>query len=335
LNEISVVIPAYNASDYLPPCLDALVADGFSPAEIVIVDDGSTDDTPEIARDRGVTLIRNGAQSGAGAARNTGVAATSADIILFVDADVVVAKGTRDKILQALPPGGKNAAVFGSYDDAPASRRLVSHYRNLLHFHTHQTSPGRAHTFWTGLGAVRRSDFDAIGGFEPVFRYPEDIDLGARLDAAGRRVELIPDIQGKHLKDWTTRSMFMTDWKRRAAPWARMLREGTVKPGALNTSRQNQASAALVLVALLALVASLFEARFLFLFGLTVVSFVLTNLGLFRLLWRKGGARLAVASLYFHAVHYVAAILGLAQVQLFERPRKPLTPAETSNSRQP
>lgn len=62
-------------------------------------------------------------------------------------------------------------AMFGSYDDRPETRGLVAGFRNLLHHVVHQRSAGEVRTFWAGLGALRREDFDAGGGFDPD-RYP-------------------------------------------------------------------------------------------------------------------------------------------------------------------
>ena len=103
---------------------------------------------------------------------------------------------------------------------APAAR--CRRFRNLLHHHVHQTGAGPAETFWTGLGAVRRDAFSAVGGFdEDALPAPVDRGHRARPPAvrAGGRLRLDPTIQGTHLKRWTLRSMLWTDFARRGVPW--------------------------------------------------------------------------------------------------------------------
>ena len=70
-------------------------------------------------------------------------------------------------------------AVFGSYDDAPPGGTVAA-FRNLLHHHVHHRGAGPASTFWSGLGAIRRDAFLAVGGFDGErFPHPsvEDVDL--------------------------------------------------------------------------------------------------------------------------------------------------------------
>ena len=76
------------------------------------------------------------------------------------------------------------AAVFGSYDDEPAEVNFISQYRNMFHHFHHQHSDMEAFTFWAGCGAIKKSIFDEIGGFDQK-RYTkpsiEDIELGYRI----------------------------------------------------------------------------------------------------------------------------------------------------------
>ena len=185
VTKLCIIVPAHNAADHLGRCLDALLADGIARESITVVDDASTDGTAEIAKTRGIAVIRRDTQGGPGVARNTGVAATRAPLILFVDADVAICKGTQEQILSAFEDENAPDAVFGSYDDAPDAQRLVSRYRNLLHHHTHQTGNRDAESFWTGIGAIRRRCFVDLGGFDPRLRYLEDVELGRRAADAG------------------------------------------------------------------------------------------------------------------------------------------------------
>src|SRR5439155_16996681 len=146
---------------------------------------------------------------------------------------------------------------FGSYDADPRAGGIVSDFRNLLHHHVHQTAAGPVASFWAGLGAVRRDDFVAIGGFdERNFPGPsiEDIDLGMRLADQGARIMLDPHLLGKHLKRWSFAEMVRTDFAARGVAWvALLLRRGSGST-ALNLGWRHRMTAAASL-ALLAVTA--------------------------------------------------------------------------------
>ena len=134
---IDVVIPAYQAAAYIGECVRAAVAAGLPPEAIFVVDDGSNDGTAAAARAAGAVCLATGGNRGAAAARNRGAAAGRGDVVLFVDADVVVAPDTR-RVLEALFAGSPDiAAAFGAYDAGPRAPGMVSRFRNLLHRHVH------------------------------------------------------------------------------------------------------------------------------------------------------------------------------------------------------
>jgi GT2 family glycosyltransferase len=246
----SVVVPVYDDAGSLRECLAALRATVDSNVEIVVVDDGSRDDSAAVATAAGVRLLRLERNGGVGPARNRGVRVTSGDVIVFVDADVVVAPGSVAGLVRELATRPEIAAVFGSYDATPRAPGFVSQYRNLLHHFVHQAGNREASTFWAGCGAIRRSAFEAVGGFAegPLATPLEDVDLGYRLRAAGHRIALVPEIQGTHLKRWTLASVVRTDALKRALPWARlMLRHRP--PADLNIQGRQRLSVALTLVA--------------------------------------------------------------------------------------
>src|SRR5437588_128820 len=83
---VSVVVPVRNGRKFLAQGLETVLGQTLPPGELIVVDDGSTDDTAEIARGFGARVISNSG-CGASAARNTGVAASRADIIAFLDHD--------------------------------------------------------------------------------------------------------------------------------------------------------------------------------------------------------------------------------------------------------
>jgi GT2 family glycosyltransferase len=238
-----VIIPVHDRPEEIIECVAAVErAAAAVAAEILVVDDGSPDASYERLGALAARVLRLPQQAGPSAARNTGAAHARAELLLFVDSDVLLHADAIEKLLERFAANEAVDAWFGSYDAAPRAPGLVSQYRNLLHHYTHQHAEPEASTFWAGCGAVRREAFEAVGGFDegPDASAIEDIELGMRLIAAGYRVRVDPSIQGTHLKRWTLASMVKTDVWGRAIPWARLiLRRGDL-PNDLNVSRSQR-----------------------------------------------------------------------------------------------
>jgi GT2 family glycosyltransferase len=312
-------VPVHNGERYLERSLSALTVSTRKPDEIVVVDDGSTDGTATLARRFGVKLITlSGGPHGPAAARNRGAVEANGDILIFVDADVVVHRTTLERIATHLDLSPEVAALFGSYDEQPPEPDLVSRYKNLLHHFTHQQSRRDASTFWAGCGAIRRTAFRRCGGFDERFRRPsiEDIDLGVRLNRMGYRVWSCPDIQVRHLKRWTFISLIHTDVFRRAVPWTRLiLRSGTL-PDDLNTSRSSRYSAlAAWMLVFIVMVSPWLPWAMLGLFPATVILQV-CNARLLRFFYHRGGIRFATAAAGLHFLYYLYSSLTFTLIAI-------------------
>jgi glycosyltransferase involved in cell wall biosynthesis len=318
---IGVIIPARNAAWCLSQCLVGLLEAGFAAGDCIVVDDGSRDETGHVAERFGISLIRLDESGGAAAARNTGVAAQAADVdvILFVDADVVAHPDVRKRVLAHFTEEPDLDALFGSYDDAPAHRGLVSQYRNLLHHYVHTHATRHPASFWTGLGAVRRATWLRVGGFDPAQRMMEDIEFGRRLARGGGKIRLDPQLQGKHLKAWSLVAMIRMDLFDRAIPWSRlMLRDGNLS-GELNLSQEHRASALLAALTVAAFLASAFDLRALAVAAMALGAFLIINFDLLRLIARRSGLAGVIAAVPLHMLHYCCAMAGLLWVLLTER----------------
>ena len=192
-------------------------------------------------------------------------------------------------------------ALIGSYDESPDAVDFLSQYKNLMHCFVHQQGKRRASTFWTGCGAVRRTVFEASGGFDERYTRPriEDIELGARLIRAGRKIELEPSLKVKHLKRWTFLGLLESDIRDRAIPWTQlMLRERHI-PNDLNVQRSQRLSVALMYLALLlAAVILAGIARS----GAIVIAL---NHSFYRFLARRRGWIFAVRAIPLHLLYFV------------------------------
>ena len=177
----SVVVPAHNEERYLRACLDsiedaALVAPGD--VEVVVVANRCVDRTADIARDRGALVVEDGSRS-IGAVRNTGVAASTGEVVLTLDADSRMSPSAFVEVERKL---GTGRYVGGGAWFVPE-----------------RSSPGivatmiavKAGLLLSGLGGAMywcaRDDFDAVGGFDAELPIAEDLDFARRLKKHGRR----------------------------------------------------------------------------------------------------------------------------------------------------
>ena len=295
---LSVVIPATDSPATLDRCLAAL---------------------ERCSEPHEVAVVTSPLGSGPAAARNAGVARTDGEIVVFVDSDVEIHPDALRRLREAFGQNPALDAVFGAYDDRPAAATLVSRFRNLLHHHVHAGAGGPATTFWAGLGAVRREAFDAVDGFDAQ-RYPrpciEDIELGMRLHAAGRRIALDPAVRGTHLKRWTLGSMLRTDLAARGAPWVALrLERGGAGGGALNLAWGQRIAAG---AAVAGAGAAMTGRGRLALAALAVM--IAPNARFYTLLARRGGLRLALGGVPLHLLHHLTAAASVpAGVVLWAR----------------
>jgi GT2 family glycosyltransferase len=185
------------------------------------VDDNSTDDSSEFAQQYADVVLKMEKNSGPGKARNRGVQASRAPILLFLDADVRIYPDTISKVLAAFQENPEISAVFGSYDSKPPEKNFFSQYKNLFHHYVHQKASPDAKTFWSGCGAVRTTDFNEVGGFSSEFSTPsiEDVELGYKFKERGKIIRLLKGLQVTHLKRWTLFSLLKADILYRAIPW--------------------------------------------------------------------------------------------------------------------
>jgi glycosyltransferase involved in cell wall biosynthesis len=252
MSSVSVIIPVHNAAGYLRVCLDHLRQSVNVEYECIVVADGSTDESAEIAARFGATVLRTDRKRGPAFARNLGAGKAHGEILLFIDADVCVYPDTIARIMAIFEQDAGVAAVIGSYDDSPESKDFLSQYRNLMHCYVHHRSRREACTFWSGCGAIRKSIFHKYSGFDESYERPaiEDIELGFRMRMDDNKILLDPSILVKHLKKWSFLSLVKTDILDRGIPWTELILEDRFLPNDLNLQLSQRVSIALVFILL-------------------------------------------------------------------------------------
>lgn len=320
--DITVIMPAFNAVGHLPrvlpPLLEMLGRGEI--AELLVVDDCSTDATAQMAAQMGARVLTTPQNGGPGRARNLAAREAQGEILWFVDSDVIAAEGGAFAIREAMRDA-QVVAVFGCYDDAPAAPGVISRYKNLVHRFHHANAMGEAKTFWAGCGAVRKSAFLAVDGFDvETYKVPsiEDIELGYRLTGAGGRILVVPGLEGKHLKNWSAWGAVHTDIFRRALPWARLIvnREGL--DTGLNLGWGERLRAGLAGLWALSLLLMFFVSG---LWGWALILLpclvLVANARLFMFMTEAGGVSFGLKAVALHQIYLIYAAASFAWV-LFE-----------------
>lgn len=195
--KVSVIIPTYNQATFLREAVDSVLQQSFGDFEVIIVDDGSSDETPDVAQsinDHRVIYHRQENRGLAGA-RNSGVALSTGEYLAFLDSDDLL-----------LPK--KIATQVTALEDQPAIGLVASGWEYI----TENGLPLGMGKPWVGRAApdlesiliggltvvhavlLRRTWFERVGGFDPSFRMAEDMDFWYRLGLAGCPMMWVPAI---------------------------------------------------------------------------------------------------------------------------------------------
>lgn len=203
---VSVIVPNYNYGQALAPCLRALQNQTHTPLEIVLVDDGSTDDSVAVARSLGVEAISTPTNSGVAAARNLGAEHANGEILVFLDSDVALAPDAVATAVALLESDPGIGAVCGNYDPVPQARdSLVKEYRNLYRHYWYLCHEGPITGFLvTAILAMPAKVWARVGPFNTRLLQTEGADIGERLTDA-YEVRLTDTVRGRHDDDQNLR----------------------------------------------------------------------------------------------------------------------------------
>ena len=212
---VSIIIPAYNAERTLAECLAHIFRSTYEAFEVVLIDDGSTDGTREIAAGFPVRLVPTKGRVGPAAARNMGAWVSEGDILLFIDTDVMLQPDSIDRMVRRFAGGDVNA-VCGVQAVEMRHRNLASRYKNLWIRWTYLRRTGEVPLFYTTAAAIPRALFWQTGGFDVGYSTPslEDTAFGQKLARLRIRVRVQPDLEVEHVKRYSLASLLRTDFRR-------------------------------------------------------------------------------------------------------------------------
>jgi len=175
---ISVIIPAHNEEKYLFRTLESLQRQNYGWFEIIVVANGCTDRTREVARGRCQRLIVL-SQKSLGVARNLGARMARGELLLFLDADTILEPMSLRVIAQTFTAADAAGTLHGQPDDARLPYRLIYGLKNFLHRWS-------LHAGSSGVIFCWKEHFMRIGGFDEGLQVRENSELVKRLLRFGR-----------------------------------------------------------------------------------------------------------------------------------------------------
>ncbi len=203
-----VVVPTYNGARFLPRCLAAVFAQTLPPAEVVVVDDASTDDPAAVVAALGlpVRVVRHPVNRGLPATRNTGIQALNTEFVALLDCDDEWRPGKLAAQMALFAAAPDLDLVYADFahrhpDGSPAPWQggLVARHRrwgvpldpvgDCGYRHgsgVHEWLLAKTSFIHPSAAVVRRAALERVGGFDETLRHMEDLDLWVRLGLAGR-----------------------------------------------------------------------------------------------------------------------------------------------------
>ncbi|GJF31073.1 hypothetical protein KNE206_37730 [Kitasatospora sp. NE20-6] len=300
---VSVIVPNYNYAASLGLCLRAILDQTYDRIELIVVDDGSTDNSVEIARSLGVTVLHTPRNLGVAGARNLGIARSNGEICFFVDSDVALAPDAVAHAVRLLQDDPGLGGVCGIHDPEPLIRdSLVEEYRGLQYHYWSASSAGFISFLFPASCAIRRTVLDEVGPFNERLRHTEEVDYGNRLTQR-HRLLLTPLIRSRHDHDAVLVPLLRKLFRRAHARVPLYVGRRKFARGFETSSRAGGSLAALASLALLPVA---------LLSGYALIAVVLalgvslgTDAGMYRFVAQRRGWIFAA---YFTAVHWVVNV---------------------------
>lgn len=204
---VSVILPCYNESKEVISAISEIKKQTYREAEVILVDDGSTDNTVEIARDatkdernfRIVEMTHHGLTH----ARNVGIKESKGEIVFFAESDCVYDPTYLEEAIQSFEQNSEASAVCLTGGPLKLRSTLATESVEIENLLQHKfLKEGKIKPFYAWI--FRKEALLKIGGFDETLFQGEDKDIFRRFTEAGYKVAWVPGIHWRHKRDETT-----------------------------------------------------------------------------------------------------------------------------------
>ncbi len=210
--DVTFYVPAFNAARYLDEVIPAILAQTHPVQRVLLIDDGSTDGSAEIASKYPVEVVRQPSNLGLAEARNTAIRLADTEVVAAVDSDVVASPHWLETMLGNLADaevGAVTGCLAERYQATPADLWRALHMKQ--HYGKARIlDPG---PFSGSNHVLRKSAWEDVGGFDTSYRtHSEDCDLSRRIGEKGWRIVYEAEARAEHLRQDTVRSIARAKW---------------------------------------------------------------------------------------------------------------------------
>ena len=213
---ISIIIPVHNSQGTLPECLTAILKSDYKNYEIILVDDDSTDNSANIAKQFPCHIINTKINKGAAAARNLGAQEAKNEILLFVDSDIIIKPDSISKIIAHLSKDNTIAGVVGVYDIYNRYTNFLSQYKHMIACYRDKLSENLDRDSFRGAFFAIKKECFKNHKFDGLFNKAsvEDIEFSRELISLGYKFIIDKSNKVEHLKRFTMKSFLKNQYYR-------------------------------------------------------------------------------------------------------------------------
>lgn len=222
----------HNSSETLEECLISVCEQDYPNYDVLVVDDFSRDNSPEIVKRYPVKMIRLDDNYGAATARNKGAEMASGEILVFTDTDVILERNCLSQIAEGMSNGNHHfSGIVGRLSDNSCPDNFASSYKNLYMHYAYGLLPDEVSVFYTSIAAIKKEVFHICKGFDTHYEGAsiEDMEFGERVTARGYKFRINKNLMVKHLHRYSFFDLLKTGFKRAEGIIKIMLRKGFSK----------------------------------------------------------------------------------------------------------
>jgi len=311
---ISVVMPNLNSASTIGKALEAAFASRYRNFEVVVVDDGSDDNSIEIIEKYPCRLIELNGHHGTSKARNTGALKSKGDYIFFIDSDCLLKEDTFSIVNRTINSLDDNVVIGGTYSCEPYDRGFFNKFQAVFVNYFETRWPDRPDYIAAHAMIIKREAFIKSGGFPERFMpIIEDVEFSHRLKRQGYRLIINPEIEVRHIFNFNLLKS-MKNAIRKTMYWSMYSlrnRDALKDSGTASTELKVSVTVIFLSLSLFLLWLSIHKPLFLYTIIILQLLNISINAGLFRAFYRSGGLKFCLlASLYYITLYSSSVGIG-------------------------
>lgn len=311
--ELSVLVCSYNNAHQLRHCLRAIKEADHKSYELIVVDDGSKDDSHEIALQYSDKAYKMPVNQGRSFARNIAARLAKGQILVFIDSDVLILKHSLSLIHNRFQQRKDISALTGLLSKEHFNKDFFSQYKNLYMNYIFSKLPDQVSFLYGSVHAILTESFMPFGD---VVKIADDTALGQTLNAIGKKIGFAKDLEVIHLKKYNLLSIIKNDFIIpydmgiifvRFKVWKQF---GKFNCGVIHSPREQLAALLLAFTILAQVAVAVRHSVMLLYLPIPVAAWIFLNTHFFDFLYRQRGFAFAAKSVFFTFFDQLVMLAG-------------------------